>query len=77
MNAKENGKEPAYACAADGGYQMGMTKREAFAMNNYAQMCTAGPDNTLLQPSDVIRIAQLAVRGADALLNELAKEQSC
>lgn len=67
MDAKKNGQLSAYPLETEDGYDLGLTKRELFAA-----MAMQG----LLAASDVAHgaIPSTAVRMADRLLAELAKE---
>lgn len=62
----ENGKQGAFACASDYGYQQGLTKREYFAAM-VMQGLMACPD---ISGSREI-IAEESVKQADALLKAL------
>lgn len=71
----ENGKQGAFACAADSGYQQGLTKREYFAaMTMQGLMTTLIPltDNQLCPNYDNVKYcANLAATAADELLKAL------
>ena len=62
QNKMENGKQGAFACASDYGYQQGLTKREYFA-----GLAMQGYTGQL----DIESIAKWSVEMADALLKAL------
>lgn len=65
-----NGKQGAFACASDGGHQLGLTKREYFAA-----LAMQGIVGKVYHQSrlDKERIAESSVEIADILLEKLAK----
>jgi len=65
----ENGKEGAFACAADGCHQLGLTKREYFA--GLAMQGILSYDGQGGSPE---LYAKNAVQFAEALLKELEKD---
>lgn len=73
MDAKQLGNTPAFACGADGGCGPwpGMTLRQYYAgLAMQGLLALHGND---VEPTS---IARYAARRADALLDELAKEQN-
>ena len=71
----DNGNEPAYPTLMNGHDCHGLTKREEFAKEMLQGMMDAYC-RTEIDDMNEARYAQMAVRMADALLAELAKEQS-
>lgn len=68
----ENGKQGAFACAADSGYQQGLTKREYFAIQiatGLSVRCIPGRHNGINEME--VEVPLYAVRLADALLKAL------
>src|ERR1700682_2381839 len=48
-----NGNEPAFACAGEGGHQMGLTKREYFAAMAMQGYCARGQSAYMQGPKDI------------------------
>ena len=68
----ENGKQGAFACAADSGYQQGLTKREYFAIQiatGLSVRSIPGRHNGIDEME--VEVPLYAVRLADALLKAL------
>lgn len=68
----ENEKQGAFACAADSGYQQGLTKREYFAVQiatGLSVRAIVGKHNAIEEME--IELPLHAVRLADALLKAL------
>ncbi len=69
MTAKELGQQPAYPTHSVPA-QVGLTKREAFAMHAMQGFCA----NASLMNKGYDELATIAVIQADVLLEQLAKE---
>lgn len=68
----ENEQQGAFACAADSGYQQGLTKREYFAVHiatGLSVKCIPGRHNGINEME--VEVPLYAVRLADALLKAL------
>ena len=68
----ENGKQEAFGCASDSGYQQGLTKREYFAIQiatGLSVRSIPGRHNSIDQME--VEVPLYAVRLADALLKAL------
>lgn len=74
MTNSQLGNQPAYACAADGSHQPGLTKREAFAMAAMQGILAKGSVSPSTHKTYAELVAQDSLTIADALLVELGKE---